>query len=56
MNKYKVALYQKIYGLNDEGIVGIGFLVNTEMTAKQLKTYYKSKDTKICDVEVELLK
>lgn len=49
MNKYQVKLYSIV---NDETSVWIAFLVNTPMTAKQLKMYYEYKSLSISDVEV----
>ena len=49
MNKYQVKLYSKV---DDNATAWIAFLVNTPMTAKQLKGYYKYKSLSISDVEV----
>jgi hypothetical protein len=49
MNQYTVTLYSN---LKPEGEVFISFLVNTPMTAKQLKTYYEYKSISISKVEV----
>lgn len=49
MNKYRVRLYSRVMG---EADAWIAFLVNTPMTAKQLKVYYECKSLSITDVEV----
>jgi hypothetical protein len=49
MNKYQVKLYSRV---NDETNAWIAFLVNTPMTAKQLKTWYQCKSLSISEVEV----
>ena len=49
MNKYLVKLYSRV---NNETSAWIEFLVNTPMTAKQLKTWYQCKSLSISDVEV----
>jgi hypothetical protein len=49
MNKYQVKLYSRV---NDETNAWIAFLVNTPMTAKQLKVYYEYKSLSISEVEV----
>lgn len=48
MNKYAVILSSLV----DEATVSIQILVESEMTAKQLTTYYKCKSITISDVEV----
>jgi hypothetical protein len=48
MNKYAVILSSLV----DGATVRIQFLVNSEMTAKQLKIYYQSKSITISNVEV----
>lgn len=49
MNKYQVKLYSKV---NNDATTWIAFLVNTPMTAKQLKIFYECKSLSISDVEV----
>lgn len=49
MKKYQVKLYSRA---NNETSVWIAFLVNTPLTAKQLKVYYEYKSLSISDVEV----
>ena len=49
MNKYQVKLFSKV---NDDATAWIAFLVNTPMSEKQLKTFYKCKSLSISDVEV----
>ena len=51
MNKYAVALYSIV----DNATVWIQFLVNTEMTSRQLRIYYLCKSITISNVEVEQL-
>ena len=51
MVKYAVTLYSIV----DNATIWIQFLVNSEMTARQLKIYYQSKSITISNVEVELL-
>ena len=51
MNKYAVTLYSIV----DNATVWIQFLVNSEMTASQLKIYYQSQSITISNVEVEQL-
>jgi hypothetical protein len=51
MNKYAVTLYSIV----DNATIWIQFLVNSEMTARQLKIYYQSKSITISNVEVEPL-
>ena len=46
--KYAVILSSLV----DKATVSIQILVNSEMTAKQLKTYYQSKSITISNVEV----
>lgn len=48
MNKYAVILSSLV----DGAIVRVQFLVNSEMTSRQLTTYYKCKSVTISDVEV----
>ena len=48
MNKYSVILSSLV----DKATVSIQVLVNSEMTAKQLKTYYQSQSITISNVEV----
>jgi predicted transcriptional regulator YheO len=48
MNKYAVILHSLV----DKATVSIRILVNSEMTARQLKTYYQSKSITISNVEV----
>ena len=48
MNKYAVILHSLV----DKATVSIQILVNSEMTAKQLKTYYQSISITISNVEV----
>ena len=48
MNKYAVILSSLV----DNATVSIQVLVNSEMTAKQLKTYYQSKSITISNVDV----
>ena len=47
-NKYAVILHSLV----DNATVSIQVLVNSEMTARQLKTYYQSKSITISNVEV----
>ena len=47
-NKYAVILHSLV----DKATVSIQILVNSEMTAKQLKTYYQSISITISNVEV----
>ena len=49
MNKYQVKLFSKV---DDDATAWVAFLVNTPMTAKQLKVYYECKSLSISDVEV----
>jgi len=49
MNKYQVKLFSKV---DNDATVWIAFLVNTPMTAKQLKVFYECKSLSIADVEV----
>jgi hypothetical protein len=51
MNKYGVVLSSLV----DGATVSIQILVESEMTAKQLTTYYKCKSITISDVYVEQL-
>jgi hypothetical protein len=51
MNKYAVVLSSLV----DGATVRIQFLVSSDMTAKQLSTYYKCKSITISDVYVETL-
>ena len=51
MNKYAVTLYSIV----DNATVWIYFLVNSEMTSRQLRMYYLCKSITISNVEVELL-
>jgi predicted transcriptional regulator YheO len=48
MNKYVVILHSLV----DKAVVSIQILVNSEMTARQLKTYYQSLSITISNVEV----
>ena len=48
MNKYAVILHSLV----DKATVSIQILVNSEMTARQLKTYYQSLSITISNVEV----
>ena len=48
MNKYAVILHSLV----DTATVSIQVLVNSEMTARQLKTYYQSQSITISNVEV----
>lgn len=48
MNKYAIILSSLV----DKETVSIQILVNSEMTARQLKTYYQSKSITISNVEV----
>jgi hypothetical protein len=48
MNKYAVILSSIV----DKAVVSIQVLVNSEMTAQQLKTYYQSQSITISNVEV----
>ena len=48
MNKYAVVLSSLV----DDATVSIQILVESEMTAEQLTTYYKCKNITISDVEV----
>ncbi len=48
MNKYAVILSSLV----DKATVSIQVLVNSEMTAQQLKTFYQSKSINISNVEV----
>ena len=48
MNKYTVTLYSLV----DKATVSIQVLVNSEMTARQLKTYYQSQSITISNVDV----
>lgn len=48
MNKYAVTLYSLV----DKATVSIQVLVNSEMTARQLKTYYLCKSITISNVDV----
>jgi hypothetical protein len=48
MNKYAVILSSLV----DNATVSIQILVNSEMSAKQLKTFYQSKSITISNVEV----
>ena len=49
MNTYQVKLFSRV---NNETGAWIAFLVNTPMTAKQLKVFYEYKSLSISDVEV----
>jgi hypothetical protein len=51
MNKYGVVLSSFV----DDATVSIQILVQSEMTAEQLTTYYKCKSISISDVYVEQL-
>jgi hypothetical protein len=55
MNKFAVVLSSFVYGPLDGSTVSIQFLVNSDMSAKQLTTYYKCKSICISDVYVEQL-
>lgn len=48
MNKYAVILHSLV----DNATVSIQVLVNSEMTARQLKTYYQSQSITISNVDV----
>jgi hypothetical protein len=48
LNKYAVILSSLV----DGATVRIQFLVNSEMNAQQLATYYKCKSVTISDVEI----
>jgi hypothetical protein len=48
MNKYAVILHSLV----DNATVSIQVLVNSEMNAQQLKTYYQSQSITISNVEV----
>ena len=48
MNKYAVNLFSLV----DKATVSIQILVNSEMTAKQLKTYYQSLSITISNVDI----
>ena len=48
MNKYAVILSSLV----DNATVSIQVLVNSEMTAKQLKTFYQSKSITISNVDI----
>lgn len=48
VNKYAVTLYSLV----DKATVSIQVLVNSEMNARQLKTYYLCKSITISNVEV----
>jgi hypothetical protein len=49
MNKYQVRLYSVV---DENATVSIIFLVNSGMSAKELKIYYECISLKISDVEV----
>ena len=51
MNKYSVILSSRYNGAT----VSIQVLVNSDMSSKQLATYYKLKSNTIIDVYVEAL-
>jgi len=51
MNKFAVVLSSLV----DGATVSVQFIVNSDMTAKQLTTYYKCKSITISDVYVEKL-
>jgi acetolactate synthase regulatory subunit len=51
MNKFAVVLSSLV----DGATVSIQIIVNSDMSAKQLTTYYKCTDIKISDVYVEKL-
>ena len=51
MNKFAVVLSSLV----DDATISIQILVGSEMTAKQLTTYYKCKNICISDVYVEQL-
>ena len=56
MNKFAVVISSFVYGPLDGSTVSIQFLVNSDMTAEQLTTYYKCKDSvSVSDVYVEQL-
>ena len=48
VNKYAVTLYSLV----DKATVSIQVLVNSEMTVRQLKTYYQSQSITISNVDV----
>ena len=48
VNKYAIILHSLV----DNATVSIQVLVNSEMSAKQLKTYYQSLSITISNVEV----
>ena len=52
MNKYAVVLSSLV----DDATVSIQVLVNSDMSASQLTTYYKCKNITISDVYVEQYK
>ena len=47
-NKYAVTFFSLV----DKATVSIQVLVNSEMTARQLKTYYQSQSITISNVDV----
>jgi hypothetical protein len=52
MNKYIVTLYSKVSG---DTTAYISFFVNTPMSEKQLKSFYRYKSLSISNVEVSLV-
>jgi hypothetical protein len=48
MNKYAIILHSLV----DNATVSIQVLVNSEMTAQQLKTFYQSQSITISNVDV----
>jgi hypothetical protein len=56
MNKFAVVLSSFVYGPLDGSTVSIQFLVNSDMSAKQLRSFYLYKGgVSVSDVYVEQL-
>ena len=55
MNKYIMVITSFVYGPSEGSTVSIQVIVNSPMTAEQLRTFYLCSHSKVSDVYVEAL-
>ena len=55
MNKFAVVITSFVYGPLEGSTVSVQVIVNSPMTAKQLRTFYLYSHSKVSDVYVEQL-